>query len=97
MSRAPLDGPDKLPRDYRKTLTVALVLLGIFGPPIAYVHAIDRRLDKHLSDMEALRPQMDDYVREERVARCSIAINVYALCLKTATECVPVEARCQTK
>lgn len=82
---------DRLPRDYRKTLTIAVVLGGLFGPPFAYVYALERRLDNHINETE---PAMAAFVREEREARCSIARNVYALCLRTAVACEPVSATC---
>jgi hypothetical protein len=91
----PLEAPSRLPRDYRRTLTVAVVLVGILGPPFAYVYAIDRRLDTHLTGLEAKRQQMDDYVSEERAARCASARNVYRLCLAARIDCEPVEARCR--
>ncbi len=97
MPRIPIDGPERLPRDYRKTLTVGLVLFGLFGPPVAYVYAIDRKLERHIAEVEALRPGMFEYVAEERAARCSTTRNVYKLCVAAGVECEPVEARCQTK
>lgn len=58
------------------------------------ISELDMRLSQHLTEMVATRVRMDEYVREERAARCSIARNVYALCQRTAVVCEPVGAQC---
>lgn len=58
------------------------------------ITAVDAAVAQHLNEMRILRPQMDAYVREEREARCSMALNVYKLCRRTSTDCLPVSASC---
>lgn len=92
-----IDAPEKLPADYRKTLRVAVFLVAVLGPPFWFVYGIDQGLKTHLRDLDGKRREMDDYVFEERSARCSIARNVYELCASTGVRCEPVEARCERR
>ncbi len=78
------DDVGKLPRDYRRTLRIALVLLATFGPPAAYVHALSSKLESHITATEMQR----------RAFECAVAKNVYRLCMRAGEQCEPVPATC---
>lgn len=100
----PLEDLGATPRERRLLgrlgLILAAVVLGagsgisVYAWASTRINAVDAKIEGHLGEVRALRPQMDEYVKEERAARCSIAVNVYALCVRTGVRCAPVEARC---
>ena len=102
--RLPLEELGATPRERRLLARVGVVvsalMIGAGVGVSAYVWADSRisgaevGLSAHLQEMKALRPRMDEYVREERAARCSMARNIYALCRQTAIVCEPVSASC---
>jgi hypothetical protein len=73
---------------FARRISVLLVVggLGLAGGAYAATRAV--RLETRVE-------QVERYVIEEREARCAVAQNVYALCLRTGIACKPVSATCR--
>lgn len=91
--RLPLEELGSTPRERRLLRRVGVVLAAaiiVGGTAIRVYSWADARLD----DVESDAAQLKRYVAEERRARCSIAENVYTLCLMARATCKPVSADC---
>lgn len=55
-----MTSPDlgNFPPDYRRTIAVAAFAISIAAAPAIYVRALEKRVDKHINEVDALRPEM---------------------------------------
>lgn len=86
MSPVPLEDLGATPGERRllRRVYLVIVVLGVgvgFG---VYAAGVENRVGR-----------LEDHARDERDARCSMARNVYSLCLRTSTECEQVSASCR--